>query len=165
MENPDLVADLIQDWKRERPDVDVSAMAVIGRILHLGGLLEARANQALKPYNLRYTDFDVLATLRRIGSPYELTPTRLRMAVLISSGAMTACLDRLEASGYIARRPNPEDRRGTIVRITPKGRALIDKAVVSRFAEAEEALSALTPKEANTVARLLGKLTFQVKQN
>lgn len=165
MENPDLVADLIRDWKRERPDIDASAMAVIGRILHLGGLLEARANQALKPFNLRYTDFDVLATLRRIGPPFELTPTRLRRAVLISSGAMTACLDRLEASEYIARRPNPDDRRGTIVRITAKGRELIDKAVVGRFAEAEEALSALTAKEAKLVADLLGKLTFRVKQD
>jgi len=137
-------------------------MAVIGRILHLGDLLEARANKALKPFELRYTDFDVLATLRRSGKPYELTPTQLRKAVLMTSGAMTACLDRLEAANYIARRPNPNDRRGTYVRLTPNGTKLVDKAAAKRFAEAKRALTVLTPEEAELVAPILAKLTVHV---
>lgn len=160
--NRDLVEDLLSDWKRERPDINVDSMAVIGRVLYLSGLLEARANRALRKFGLRYTDFDVLATLRRTGKPYELTPTQLRRAVLISSGAMTACLDRLENSGFIARRRNPEDRRGTIVRITAKGRKLIDDAAVIRFEEADDALAALSEREADRVASLLKKLTLHI---
>jgi DNA-binding MarR family transcriptional regulator len=158
----DLVDELVHDWRRERPDINVDAMEVVGRIIHLGGLLELQANAVLKPFKLRYTDFDVLATLRRRGPPYKLTPTVLRRSILISSGAMTACLDRLEKAGYLARERDPEDRRGTVIRLAAKGRVLIDKAVPSRFKIAFDAVGGLTNTEFSQLAKLLRKLSLTI---
>lgn len=158
----DLLDELLDDWERERPELDVAAMAVVGRIVHLSALLELQANTALKPFGLRYTDFDVLATLRRRGSPYKLTPTELRRSILISSGAMTACLDRLERAGFLKREPDPGDRRGTKVRLTAKGRALVDKAVKHRFAVARNAVRSLTEAEFSRLSALLKKLSLTV---
>ncbi|WP_266168349.1 MarR family winged helix-turn-helix transcriptional regulator [Dyella subtropica] len=149
---------LLRDWGRERPELDVAPMAVVGRILHLGRAFEARANTVLRDLDLHYTDLDVLATLRRSGAPYRLTPTALRRSVLITSGAMTACLNRLEKSGLVSRSPEDNDRRSLIAALTPKGRTLIDKAVVVRFAEARDAVSGLTRSERTDLARLLKKL-------
>ena len=154
----DKVETLLADWRRERPELDAQPMAIVGRVLSLGRRLEARANQALKSLGLHYTDLDVLATLRRNGKPYRLTPTELRDSVLITSGAMTACLDRLEAAGLIARYDNLDDRRSTSAGLTAAGRALIDRAIVIRFAEAAEAVSGLSTRERTTLAGLLQKL-------
>ncbi|MFP7722370.1 MarR family winged helix-turn-helix transcriptional regulator [Lysobacter sp. A3-1-A15] len=154
----DKVEDLLADWRRERPDLDVEAMAVVGRILSLGRRLEGRANVALKALGLHYTDLDVLATLRRGGKPYRLTPTELRASVLITSGAMTACLDRLEGNGLITRRDNPHDRRSTSAGLTAAGVRLIDKAIVARFEEATDAVTGLTERERTTLAALLTKM-------
>ncbi|MGH8078102.1 MAG: MarR family winged helix-turn-helix transcriptional regulator [Lysobacter sp.] len=154
----DKVEELLADWRRERPELDAQPMAIVGRVLSLGRRLEARANRALKSLGLHYTDLDVLATLRRNGKPYRLTPTELRDSVLITSGAMTACLDRLEKAGLIARLDNLDDRRSTSAGLTAAGRALIDRAIVIRFAEAAEAVSGLSARERTTLAGLLKKL-------
>lgn len=155
----DVLDELLEDWQRERPEIDTAAMSIVGRIIYLSGLLQIDANKALKPFNIRYTDFDVLATLRRRGDPFEKTPTQLRQSVLITSGAMTACLDRLEKSGFIRRQPDPNDRRGTIVKMTPAGKSLIDAAIVPRFEVAAEVLAALSKTERDKLSTLLKKLT------
>lgn len=160
----DKVESLLVDWRRERPDLDAEPMAVVGRILSLGRRLEARANTALKPMGLHYTDLDVLATLRRSGKPYRLTPTGLRESVLITSGAMTACLDRLEANGLIARRDNPDDRRSKSAGLTVAGTKLIDKAIVTRFAEAANAVAGLSARDRATLAGLLKKLDQRLER-
>jgi MarR family len=105
----DRIDHLLAEWHAERPELDAAAMAVVGRLLSIGRQLEARANAVLKPLGLHYTDLDVLATLRRGGRPYRRTPTELRNFVLITSGAMTACLDRLERNALIARLDDPHD--------------------------------------------------------
>ena len=154
----DLVDRLLSDWSRERPDLDVSAMAVVGRILQLGQVLEARANTALKTAGIAYTDFDVLATLRRSGPPWRLTPTALRRSVLLTSGAMTACLNRLEAQGLIIREPSIDDRRVLAAVLTERGRILADQAAQIRFAESQDALSGLTHDQIMTLGQLLRAL-------
>ena len=154
----DKIDRLVADWQAERPELDVSAMAVVGRLLSIGRLLEARANAALKPLGLHYTDLDLLATLRRSGKPYRLTPTQLRSSVVITSGAMTACLDRLEGNGLIARVANKSDRRSSAAELTPAGRKLIDKAIVVRFEEAADAVLGLSDSERERLASLLKKL-------
>lgn len=154
----DVVDQLLSDWRRERPELDASAMAVVGRILHLGQLLEARASERLREAGINYTDLDVLATLRRSGAPYRLTPTALRKSVLLTSGAMTACLNRLEGRGLIVRRAEDGDRRSLAAELTTEGLRLIDKAIVVRFEQAEEAVSGLTANERANLARLLRKL-------
>lgn len=154
----DRIDRLLADWQAERPELDVTAMAVVGRLLSIGRQLEARANAALKPLGLHYTDLDVMATLRRSGKPYRLTPTQLRDSVLITSGAMTACLDRLEGNGLIARIASPSDRRSSAAELTAAGRKLIDKAIVVRFEEAADALLGLSDGERARLAALLKKL-------
>ena len=154
----DRIDRLLADWQSERPELDVAAMAVVGRLLGIGRQLEARANEALRPLGLHYTDLDVLATLRRSGKPYRLTPTQLRDSVVITSGAMTACLDRLEANGLIARVASPSDRRSSAAELTATGKKLIDKAIVVRFEEAAEAVLGLTEGERTRLAALLKKL-------
>ena len=154
----DRIDRLLAEWRAERPELDAGAMAVVGRLLSIGRQLEARANAALKPLGLHYTDLDVLATLRRGGAPYRRTPTELRDAVLITSGAMTACLDRLEGNGLIARVADPDDRRSSAAELTAGGRRLIDKAIAVRFAEAADALANLSDGERARLAALLKKL-------
>lgn len=154
----DRIDRLLSEWEAERPELDAAAMAVVGRLLNIGRQLEARANAALKPLGLHYTDLDVLATLRRGGRPYRRTPTELRDSVLITSGAMTACLDRLEGNGLIARVADPRDRRSSAAELTTDGRKLIDKAIAVRFEEAAQALVGLTVTERTRLAVLLKKL-------
>ncbi len=154
----DRIDRLLAEWQAERPELDAAAMAVVGRLLSIGRRLEGRANAALKPLGLHYTDLDVLATLRRGGRPYRRTPTELRNSVLITSGAMTACLDRLENNGLIARVADPHDRRSSAAELTTAGRKLIDKAIAVRFKEAAGALSGLSDGERSRLAALLKKL-------
>ena len=154
----DRIDRLLAEWRTERPELDAAAMAVVGRLLSIGRRLEGRANAALKPLGLHYTDLDVLATLRRGGRPYRRTPTELRESVLITSGAMTACLDRLERNGLIARVADPHDRRSSAAELTTEGRKRIDKAIAVRFEEAASALSPLSEGERARLAALLKKL-------
>ncbi len=155
---------LLAEWNDERPELDAAAMAVVGRLLSIGRRLEARANAALKPLGLHYTDLDLLATLRRGGKPYRRTPTELRDSVLITSGAMTACLDRLERNGLIARVADPQDRRSSAAELTIEGRKLIDKAIAVRFREAAESLTVLSAAERSRLAALLRKLGRGLEQ-
>ncbi|MBZ9718746.1 MarR family transcriptional regulator [Mesorhizobium sp. AD1-1] len=159
----DRAARAIEQWKRERPDLDVSPMGVLGRLNEAASLI---ARERLAPlfarYGLQSGEFDVLATLRRSGSPYALTPTALYEATMVTSGAMTNRLDRLETSGLILRGPHPNDRRGIVVRLTEKGLALIDEAIAAHVANEHEILSGLTPAERETLSRLLEKLIGSV---
>ncbi|WP_197021400.1 MarR family winged helix-turn-helix transcriptional regulator [Sphingomonas sp. UNC305MFCol5.2] len=159
----DIVDQLLHDWARERPDLDVSAMAVVGRLLHIGGLLQARAGERLQAHGIGYTELDVLATLRRSGVPYRLTPTVLRKSVLLTSGAMTACLNRLEQRGLISRSPDASDRRSLTATLTPEGLALIDAAIASHFAQAQQAVTGLDHAERAELARLLRKFRLQLE--
>lgn len=134
-------------------------MAVLGRLSEAASLIgRDRLNPLFARFGLQSGEFDVLATLRRSGAPYALTPTALYEATMVTSGAMTNRLDRLEKSGLIARGPHPEDRRGVVVKLTEKGRALIDEAVAAHVENEREILSVLTEKEQETLAALLQKL-------
>ena len=155
----DLIDKLITDWEKEGLDIDVRPMGVIGRIIRLGRIYESHAAIILKPYDLKYTEFDVLATLRRTGKPYQLNPKLLIESVLITSGAMTACLDRLEKRQLIKRVQDPNDRRGTLIVLTEKGVKLVEQAVEDRFEQAKSELKCLNIKEQNELTKLLAKLS------
>lgn len=159
----DVVDLLLEDWARERPDLDVTAMAVVGRLLHLGGLLHTRAGERLRAHGISYTELDVLATLRRSGAPYRLSPTALRKAVLLTSGAMTACLNRLERRGLVSRSPDGSDRRSLMATLTAEGLMLIEAAIVSHFAQASQVVAGLDPTERQDLARLLRKVRLQLE--
>ncbi len=160
----DLVDLLLSDWKRERPDLNAKPLAIVGRILHLGTLLEARATDCLRETGISYTEFDVLATLRRSGAPYRMTPTKLRQSVLLTSGAMTACLDRLERRELIVRHADPNDRRSLGVCLTRPGVKLIDEIIAIRFDEAKNAVAGLSAEEQSTLSQLLRRLTNEVEK-
>jgi DNA-binding MarR family transcriptional regulator len=134
-------------------------MAVLGALSEAANLV---SKQRLAPvfarFGLQAGEFDVLATLRRSGPPYALTPTALYEATMVTSGAITNRLDRLESAGLIIRAPRPGDRRGVVVQLTEKGRALIYDAVTAHVANEHQILSGLTREEQDTLARLLAKL-------
>ena len=149
----------IEQWRRERPDLDVWPMAIFGRLSEAAhALSRERIHPVMARFGLQSGEFDVLATLRRSGPPFALTPTALYEATMVSSGAMTNRLDRLERAGLIARRPHPEDRRGTLVQLTETGRDLIDAAVTAHVENEWRLLSGLSREEQETLAGLLQKL-------
>ena len=134
-------------------------MLVLGRLNEASSLV---ARERLAPlfarFGLQAGEFDVLATLRRSGQPYALTPTALYEATMVTSGAMTNRLDRLEKAGLILRGPHPNDRRGIVVQLTENGLALIDAALTAHVANEHEILAGLTVAERDTLAGLLAKL-------
>lgn len=157
--NQDRAALAARQWSRERPDLDAFPMKALGRLLELASRISRdRLAPVFAEFGLQSGDFDVLATLRRAGPPYALTPTALYEATMISSGGMTARIDRLEKAGHVARVKHPTDRRAALVGLTEQGKSLIDE-VLPRHVQAEAAiLSALTEEEQKTLDRLLAKL-------
>lgn len=154
----DLIDQLRSDWQAERPELDTSAMDVVGRVLLLSETLKKSAGATLRQFDIGYTDLDVLATLRRSGKPYRLRPADLLRTVLIQSGSLTACLDRLEKRGLVERRATEADRRSRSVELTAAGRKHIDRAIEARFDEASAAVSGLAKAEQRTLASLLRKM-------
>ncbi len=156
---PDRIDALQQDWAAENPDFDTYAMGIVGRIMILGCLLDQRVSEVLKPYQLQYSEFDVLATLRRAGSPYELTPKILLSTVVLTSGAMTALLDRLTKRGLTRRGNSPTDGRKRTVILTEKGKKLVDEVAELRFKEASQAISCFSQKESFALSNQLRKMS------
>jgi DNA-binding MarR family transcriptional regulator len=121
------------------PTIDTSGFAVTGRILRLAGIILRLREEHLERYDLNQGDFDVLATIRRTEGDDGVNPRRLLDSVLITSGGLTKRLDRLEHAALISRHPDPDDRRGTLVRLTTEGREVIDDALTTLL-EAENDL-------------------------
>ena len=154
----DEIDELVAQWNRERPDLDVSASHTLTRITRLA-LLQAQSFAPIfARYGLTWGEHLVLAALRRSGRPYRLTPTKLFSALLLSSGAMTNRLDRLEAMGLVRRLANPSDRRGRLVELTAKGRRVVEKVAVDHIADEERLLVSLDRSERQKLAALLRKL-------
>ncbi|KVP53442.1 MarR family transcriptional regulator [Burkholderia ubonensis] len=159
MDRRDRAALAVAQWRDERPDLDASSMLVMGRLQEAAlAIGRDRLNPLFARYGMQPGEFDVLATLRRGGAPFALTPTALYDALMMSSGGMTARIDRLQRAGWVERRPNPADGRGTLVALTEAGRALIDEAVVAHVENQRAILDALSASEQAQLARLLGKL-------
>jgi DNA-binding MarR family transcriptional regulator len=135
----DLVDDVIDDVRSLYPTLDVGGLPIVGRILRLAQLLQARRDAQLARFGLSVADFDVLASLRRRSSASAVNVRDLHHAMLLSSGGMTKRLDRLEAAGLLARRPDPADRRGVLIELTPAGLAVIDEAIPA-ITESETAM-------------------------
>ncbi|QCW51555.1 MarR family transcriptional regulator [Nocardioides dongxiaopingii] len=141
----DEVDELVEAWARERTDLDLEPVAVFSRISRLARHLDLARREAFSAHDIESWEFDVLAALRRAGDPYELSPGRLLRETLVTSGTMTNRVDRLAARGLVERYPDPEDRRGVIVRLTPEGKAAVDGAFEALL-QAERALLADLPQ-------------------
>ena len=154
----DRIDRILAQWKRERPDLEARAMGIVGRIQRAASALRPLLDRTHDESGLTGESFDVLASLQRSGPPYQLSPTELYREMMLTSGAMTNRIDRLEESGLVTRRPDPADRRGTLVRLTAKGKALIDAAATKHFANESRLLAALTAREQQQLTDLLRKV-------
>jgi DNA-binding MarR family transcriptional regulator len=148
----------IGQWQQEMPDLNLLPREVVGYLKTTQLLAQERLRDFFKEYGLQAGEFDVLATLRRSGPPYRLGPTQLFETLMISSGGMTSRLDRLEKAGLIARSPNPEDRRGTLVSLTEEGLALMERMIPQHVENEARMLAALSREEQQTLSELLSKL-------
>ncbi|MEU0024759.1 MarR family transcriptional regulator [Streptomyces sp. NPDC006335] len=154
----DAVDAIIEQWAAVRPDLDTRAMEVFGRVYRLSRAMGDRVEKVYAPFGISRGEFDVLATLRRAGEPYTLSPRRLSSTLMLTTGGMTGRLDRLERAGLLRRSPDPHDRRGLQVTLTEKGLNVIDEAVGAGLTAQTEALSALDDEESVQLADLLRKL-------
>jgi DNA-binding MarR family transcriptional regulator len=149
---------ILEQWRRERPDLDHSPIGIVGRVSRLARELEQRLEPVYREHGLEPGWHDVLATLRRSGPPYRLRPTEFTSTLMLTSSGTTKRLDRLEQAGLITRGPDPEDRRGTLITLTAAGRALIDAVTEAHMENERRLLSALTEAEQRRLADLLRKL-------
>ncbi len=154
----DEVDDLIESWERERSDLDLAPVAVFSRISRLARHLDLARREAFTAHGIESWEFDVLAALRRAGAPYELSPGRLLRETLVTSGTMTNRVDRLAARGLVERYPDPDDRRGVIVRLTADGKATVDGAFEALLAAEADLLADLPERERKRLAGLLRSL-------
>ena len=159
----DAVDQILAQWHKERPDLDVSPMGTIGRTTRLASHLKKAIGKTFAKFGLNPGEFDVLATLRRAGHPYQLSPTELFKSMMVSSGTMTHRIDRLEKAELVLRVPDPSDRRGTLIQLTDKGFSLIEAAVEAHVANEHRILSALEKSELEDLSQLLRKLLVSLE--
>ena len=157
-EQADSIATTRVQWRTAAPDLNTEPMEVIGRILRIEFFAREKIRKTLQPFGVDLGGCDVLATLRRSGPPYRLTPTVLYRELLLTSGAMTNRLDVLESAGLVARLSDPDDRRGTLVELTKKGRALIDRVMHAHMEGEAQMIAHLSRGEQRNLAELLSKL-------
>src|SRR3989449_3547093 len=149
---------IVEQWNQVRPDLDVSPTHSLQRITRLSLLQAASFARVFARRGISFGEYLVLAALRRASPPYRMNPTRLFNSIILSSGAMTNRLDRLEAMGLVERQPDPADRRGRLVALTDRGRELVDTAAVDHLENEQRLLGALDAREREQLARLLRKL-------
>ena len=154
----DSVDAIIDHWAVVRPDLDTAAMEVFGRIYRLARTMGDRTGKAYAPFGIARGEFDVLATLRRAGEPYTLSPRQLSSTLMLTTGGMTGRLDKLERAGLVRRSPDPHDRRGLQVTLTEDGLSRVDEAVGAGVAAQTRALAALDAGKAGQLADLLREL-------
>ncbi|WEH39134.1 MarR family transcriptional regulator [Streptomyces sp. NBC_01218] len=151
----DHVARIQAAWRRERPDLDVGPQAVIGRLHRIATLLTRELCVVYQRYGLSEGEFDVLAALRRAGAPFERAPGELAAHTMVTTGAMTKRIDRLERSGLVTRRRGDGDGRGRVVALTVPGRELIDRAFTDHMHNEQRLLGTMPPARADELEGLL----------
>jgi DNA-binding MarR family transcriptional regulator len=149
---------ILEQWRKERPELDHSPIGVVGRISRLARELEQRLEPVYRAHGLEPGWHDVLATLRRSGPPYQLRPSELTGTLMLTSSGTTKRLDRLERAGLIERSPDPQDRRGVVITLTKAGRERIDATTEAHLANERRLLAALSAAEREQLADLLRKL-------
>jgi DNA-binding MarR family transcriptional regulator len=153
----DHVGRIQAQWARERPDLDTSAMAVVGRLHRLAAVLHEELRPVFAAAGLSDGDFDVLAALRRSGEPFELTPGALAESTMITSGTVTKRVDRLVAAGWVTRSVDSHDGRVRRIALTPAGRELVDRVVADHFANEERRLATFSDAERRRLTQLLAQ--------
>ena len=154
----DEVDELVAAWRVQRPDLDVEPLQVLSRVSRLARHLDIARRGAFASHGLEPWEFDVLSALRRAGPPFQLTPGALLRATLVTSGTMTNRIDRLAAAGLVRREPDPRDRRGVLVTLSERGRAVVDAALTDLLAREQALLAGLGEDQRRVLADLLRTL-------
>jgi len=151
----DHVDTILAQWRQERPDLDVSSMGTLGRIKLLWHHLSRDMDKTFAAHGLNAASFDMLATLRRAGMPYTMSPSDLMASTLVTSGTMTNRIDQLEKAGLVERTPNPHDGRSLLVSLSAKGHALIEEAVAAHVQTQQRLVASLTDEQRSQLDELL----------
>lgn len=151
----DKVDEIIAQWHRERADLDVGPMALLGRLKRLNNILTRETARTFAQHDLNPASFDVLATLRRSGPPYALSPGDLLKSMMVTSGTMTNRIDQLVKAGLVERQKHPEDGRKFVIALTDEGFARIDRAVTDHVATQHRLMAGLTAEERTNLDQLL----------
>ena len=164
--NADAIDAVVGAWRRERPELDLTAIGVAGRLGRAVMLTTPMVEAVFAKHGLKQGEFDVLAALRRSGKPYTLIPSELSATLMMSRAGMTSRLDRLEKAGFVERTLDPNDRRSFRIRLTASGFDAVDAAMTEHTANVSELLSGLSKKELDllddVLRKLLGHLDPQV---
>ena len=160
MPTSDEVDRIVEDWSRERPDVDFAPLQVLSRVARLAKHLDRARRQAFAASGLEPWEFDVLAALRRAGTPYQLSPKALLQQTLVSSGTMTNRIDRLVGRRLVERRTDPHDGRGVLVVMTSRGAEAVDAAISELLAGEADLLEVLSKADQERLSVLLRKLSL-----
>ncbi len=160
MAKSDEVDALVAAWQRERPDLDVTLMHVLSRVTRLARHLDLARREAFAAHDLEAGEFDVLAALRRAGKPYELTPSQLIAANLVTSGTMTNRIDRPEQKNLVTRKPDPNDGRGVLVKLTTAGQNAVDAALTDLLERERILLAGISKSERNQLADVLREIVL-----
>ncbi len=160
MAKSDEVDALVDAWQRERPDLDVTPMHVLSRVTRLARHLDLARREAFAAHDLEAGEFDVLAALRRAGKPYELTPSQLIAANLVTSGTMTNRIDRLVQKNLVTRKPDPNDGRGVLVKLTTAGQNAVDAALTDLLERERILLAGISKSERNQLADVLREIVL-----
>jgi DNA-binding MarR family transcriptional regulator len=156
---------MLDQWRAARPEINADGMSLVPRVIRLAYLYDTEMARVSRSFGLKPGWLDVLSALRRTGSPYQMSATELARWVLLSSGGMTSRLDRMEDAGLVRRRPDPSDRRGVLIELTPRGRAVIDAAIDAHLALYEELVAgALTKPEREQLIELVRKQTLAFEE-
>ena len=158
----DPIDDMLDQWRTERPDLDLAPMAVFGRIAVLARVLEVRVEKVFAEHGLRQGEFDVLTALRRSGPPYTLIPSELSAMLMMSRAGMTNRIDRLAAAGFVERTLDPADRRSFRISLTDAGREVIDETMTDHAANLTTIAAGLSATELRDLGAALGKLLTTV---
>ncbi|MBG6037981.1 MarR family transcriptional regulator [Proteus cibarius] len=151
----DRIDKITKQWQRERPDLDVSPMGLIGRLGNITLHISREMEKVFSQFGLNTSSFDVLATLRRAGDPYTLSPGEMLSTLMVTSGTMTNRIDQLEKAGWVIRKVNPEDGRGFLVSLTPEGLELINQVIEAHVENQKRLVSGLSQQEQQTLNQLL----------
>ncbi len=163
MEGDDEVDELVEAWRRERADLDLTPVEVFSRISRLARLLDKARREAFSAHLIEPWEFDVLAALRRASHPYQLTPGALLRQTMVTSGTMTNRVDRLARRGLVERSPDPSDRRGILVRLTTTGKDAVDGAFETLLDSERNLLGDLAPEDRRQLAVLLKQLMVPLR--
>lgn len=161
----DHVDHILKQWRQERPELDVAPMGTIGRIKRLNHTLMRTMEKTWSKYGLTDASFDVLATLRREGAPYALSPSDLMASTMVTSGTMTHRINLLEKAGLIERVKNPEDGRGFLISLSPRGYDLIDEAVAAHVETQAQLVSGLSEEQRHQLDDLLKQFLAGVERD